>query len=86
MALNRQYHDLSPNSQAVYYYMAINTDNWYLKGQCLDWLSIVLAPDFHIILPNAKKYTNKLDKKILQNEREQVFGMRSTQDYKDGSV
>ena len=36
-----------------------------------------LFSNSHIILPNASKYMNKLDKKIPQNKKEQVFWERS---------
>jgi len=43
----------------------------------------VLFTNFHIVLANPAKYTNKLDKRILQSKTEQVF-WEEVQDYKYG--
>ena len=40
---------------------------------------------FHVIPPNANKYTTKLDKKVLQSKTEAVVWRKSAGLYKDGS-
>ena len=43
-----------------------------MNGQCPDKIWTIYLQNLHVILPNTKRYTTKLDKTILQSKKEQV--------------